>query len=245
MLNYLILIFSSVALSSAASLPASIQKCQNDDKLNDCIMENSKEAIAGLLKGEPTLGIPVLDPLKIEKIEQTSSGSRSVSLNFSLSDVEVKGLTNAELVKSEFDAANKIIQFSVKIPQLVIASNYNLNGKFLVVPVTGNGKLTLTIDELDFTYSMNYGIVEKDGVEFVSPNFPGKLTYTSKKVTPVFENLFNGDQNLGDSFNKMVDENWQEWDAQVGPGIADALAQVIGTLLKRVTDAVPYKEMFL
>lgn len=208
-------------------------------------MENSKEAIAGLLKGVPALGIPVLDPLKIEKIEQTSSGSRSVSLNFSLSDVEVIGLSKAELVKSEFDTANKIIQFSIKIPQMVIASDYILNGKFLVVPVTGNGKLTLTIDELDFTYSMNYNIEEKDGVEYVIPNFPGKLTYTTSKVTPVFENLFNGDQNLGENFNKMVNENWQEWDAHVGPGIADALAQVIGTLLKRVTDAVPYKEMFL
>lgn len=52
-------------------------------------------------------------------------------------------------------------------------------------------------DGLDFTYSMNYNIEEKDGVEYVMPNFPGKLTYTSTKVTPVFENLFNGDQDLG------------------------------------------------
>lgn len=39
-------------LKTTYSTAASIQKCQNDDKLNDCILENSKEAIAGLLKGK-------------------------------------------------------------------------------------------------------------------------------------------------------------------------------------------------
>ncbi|XP_066909479.1 protein takeout [Halyomorpha halys] len=226
-------------------MPPYIKRCKNDKSLNDCILKNSKEAINGLIKGDSKLGIPVLEPLKVDKIEHSTSASRSVSLNFTLSQVNIYGIPKTELVKSELDTSKKIIKLNFKIPQLVIKSNYHLNGKFLVVPVVGNGKLTLTIDNLFVTFSTNYNIVKKKGTEYIDLILPAKLSYTTTKVSPVFENLFNGDKNLGDNFNKVVNENWREWDAHVGPGIADALGQVIASILKRATSTVPYNEIFL
>ncbi|CAH1400916.1 unnamed protein product [Nezara viridula] len=236
---------SLVVFLDAASLPPYIKKCKNDKTLNECILKNSKEAIKGLVKGDAKLGIPVLEPLKVDKIEHTTSASRSVSLNFTLSEINVYGIPKSELVKSELDTSKHIIKFNFKIPQLKLKCNYNLNGKFLVVPVVGNGKLTLTIDNVFATFSTNYNLVKKKGAEYIDLVLPAKLTYTTTKVSPVFENLFNGDKNLGDNFNQVVNENWREWDSQVGPGIADALGQVIGSILKRATSAVPYNDVFV
>ena len=49
----------------------------------------------------------------------------------------------------------------------------------------------------------------------------------------------------GDNFNKLVDENWKEWDANVGLDIAEALGEVIALVMKKVTDVVPYNQFWL
>ena len=44
-----------------------------------------------------------------------------------------------------FDTTKKHFKVTLKVPQLKIISDYILNGKFLVVPVTGKGKSTIKL----------------------------------------------------------------------------------------------------
>lgn len=59
-----------------------------------------------------------------------------------------------------------------------------------------------------------------------------------------FTNLFNGNKELGDTFNKFVNENWQDIFKEIKPAMASSLAQVYKSILNNVFSNIPYDEMF-
>ncbi|XP_014278508.1 protein takeout [Halyomorpha halys] len=230
---------------SAANLPPPIKLCKNDNSLSQCVLKQSSAVIKTLVKGDPKFGIPVLDPMYIPKIEQTEGGTKSISLNLTLEKINLYGISKAEIIKPEIDTSKKFLKLIVHVPQLKLISDYNLSGKFLVVPVTGKGKSTILVDDVMVTYIYRFKLAKKKGADYVTSVPPADLTYTTKKITFNFENLFNGDKTLGDATNKMINENWEEFNKQLGKGVGLGIGQVFNLVLDKVAGSVPFSELFV
>ncbi|XP_014278509.1 protein takeout [Halyomorpha halys] len=246
MLVPLLFLCLSPLLICSLSLPGGIKKCKNDKTLNDCIQKQSKAVTNALSKGDPKFGIPVVDPLFVPKIEQTQGGgTKSISLNLTLENINIFGFSKSEIVKTDFDTSKKFLSLTFKVPKLKLVADYNMNGKFLVIPITGQGKVTVIMDNVEVVSTVIYKLEKKKGAEYAVFDPNPRLTYTTTKANYNLENLFNGDKALGDATNKMLNENWKEFTDAMGPGIAGGIGKVYGLVLSKMTSSMPFKELFL
>lgn len=71
------------------------------------------------------------------------------------------------------------------------------------------------------------------------------ITLRPEKVIFKFDNLFDGDQRLGDEILKVLNDNWSEVFADVRPGYEKGIGMIFFGLANRVFTRVPLDEIFL
>nr|CAI5816826.1 unnamed protein product [Callosobruchus analis] len=104
-------------------------------------------------------------------------------------------------------------------PSLRLQGHYTMAGKVLLLPIVGDGECNITL---------NYTI-----------------TLTPEKMTYQFDNLFDGDQALGDNINKVLNENWSEVFEDVREGYEKGIGAIFHNLGNRVFSVVPLDEIYL
>lgn len=72
-----------------------------------------------------------------------------------------------------------------------------------------------------------------------------KVSIVPEKMTFKFDNLFNGDQRLGDEINKVLNENWETLFNDVKPSYDESFALIFKDLTNRVFNRVPFNEIFV
>jgi hypothetical protein len=50
---------------------------------------------------------------------------------------------------------------------------------------------------------------------------------------------------VGDNVNQVIDDNWQEFDKEMGPAFAQALSSVFKLILSNILGLVPFQNIFL
>jgi Haemolymph juvenile hormone binding protein (JHBP) len=53
------------------------------------------------------------------------------------------------------------------VPRLSIIGNYKINGKVLVLPIQGDGKCNLTIDNVEIRGKFSPDVIMKNGKEYL------------------------------------------------------------------------------
>lgn len=109
-------------------------------------MKVANEILARGSQGYFELGLPVIDPLKIDKMN-IQQGQGPVSLKISLRNFDLKGLSDVRFSKIEgfqrdYDKARVELRF--KYPSMRIEGPYKIDGRFLVLPVQGSGLANMT-----------------------------------------------------------------------------------------------------
>lgn len=145
-------------------------------------------------------------------------------------------------------------------PRITLQANYNLNGKILVLPIVGEGPCTLELskififfkfyfknqfflDNLKATLTIIGKTVEKKGETYMKI-VETKVSLNPEKVGFSFENLFNGDQQLGAAMNKVLNENDLLVFEDVKSGYEEFLAIVIQDIVNKIFEHVPFKSVF-
>lgn len=143
-------------------------------------------------------------------------------------------------------------------------ADYTIDGRILILPITGSGKAKIDLDNVTFDYTLHYELVKKgDGKEYMSI---GKSTLLLEpEVTHFkFENLFNGDKVLGNflsdkitvffvhillptgaEMNKFLNENHKEVAKETNPAFVAITDSIITYILKTILDNVPFDEILL
>lgn len=229
---------------AALPLPKFIKPCaRNDPKLNECALSHGIPVIPQFKDGLPKYHIPVLEPLSILEIK-VNQDNKGVGFNLVAKDVLVNGLSNSQMkdIRIELDPPHFWVDFHT--PKVEMLGKYNIDGKVLILPIKGDGDANVTLVDVNFQYEFG-GDLEKreDGKEYLSVkkthiNFKAGRTYMN------LSNLFNGDEALGKRMNEFLDANWREVTEELGPPIADALAEVVKRFVEGVTDQVPFDEIF-
>nr|CAD7432247.1 unnamed protein product [Timema monikensis] len=200
-------------------------------------------AIDALKLRDKTYNIPILDPLRITeiKIEDTSTDSTGIDITFN--DLDIYGLSEANIVKTNFDLNNKKINIDLTVATLIIKSKYVIDGKILILPIKGNGDCSLNLTNADLKVNLDYELVNKGDKEHMSVT-GSKLDFHLGKLDIYLDNLFNGDKALGDNTNKFLNENWEVLAKDLGPFVAEGISAAIKQIAAGLMDKIPYEDLF-
>ncbi|XP_063224137.1 protein takeout-like [Bacillus rossius redtenbacheri] len=231
------------SLQAAVKLPGYLKLCsRGDPNLNDCALKSGIAALPRLAKGDASLHIPVLDPLRLDRID-VKQGSGPVRVELALTDVYVKGLKDADLKAVSFDLAKRTVTVNFIAKKLVIDSKYKIDGQVLILPIKGDGDFNLKLDNLEGTFKSDFDIAKKDGKEYIKIK-NNNFDFTITNALFDLKNLFNGDKVLGDTMNTFLNENWREVYGEIKPAVAEVVRTVIVRILDEFTSLLPYDELF-
>lgn len=113
-----------------------MQKCQiNDDK---CVTEVAHYLFKKASQGDPELGLISVDPLFVEHMVFTQN-SNGVSLTATTKNINVRGISKAQISKLSFVNGKMDMQF--KSPLLTMEGQYKQDGKLLGIALHGEGTM--------------------------------------------------------------------------------------------------------
>ncbi|KAK9500489.1 hypothetical protein O3M35_001744 [Rhynocoris fuscipes] len=225
-------------------LPSYMKACQKGPKFNDCILEVANGAIPIFVKGDSRYKLRPLDPLEVSEISVTENNKKSIAMNVTLKDVKITGLKNAKMTKSSFDLDKKHVELFFSVPKVVVDSMYKVSGKFLVLPITGEGPAHLVLENVILSLITDYKLIKikgEDHIKIVNP----VVSYETSKLTVDLKNLFNGDAALGKNMNLALNENWKELNSALGPSIVNGIGKIVINNVDEITTFVPYKEILI
>lgn len=100
------------------------------------------------LLGFHQLGLPSLDPLRIDQMELKQNEESPVNIELNFRNVTFSGLSKARIYKlSGFNKnphGNKI-DIRLKSPRIELYGPYRANGRVLLLPIQGDGICNLTL----------------------------------------------------------------------------------------------------
>lgn len=128
-------------------------------------------------------------------------------------------------------------------PEVRLESLYDFNGKILLLPMVGQGPCVVTLHNVKVTAVFNFDVVEKNGKQHF------KVLDNTVKLSPdlvkfKFDNLFNGNKELGDNVNTVINDNWKEIFVEASDGYETALGLVVQNIMNNFFGKVPVSELF-
>ncbi|XP_049851972.1 protein takeout-like [Schistocerca gregaria] len=230
-----------VALASR-KLPPYIKPCsRNDIHLDECALDSARTALPDIIKGDRRYGLQPLDPLRLTEVLLEQGRGLSLALR----DVDVIGLHATDINSVRLEIPTHTLKINLSVPHVEIVGNYEIQGKVLVVPITGKGKANITLDGVHAFYTFKHDLFRKsDGKQYIRDK-EHTLRVTAANGGAHFENLFNGDKKLGDSVNKFINENWRDVMQEIRAPIEETIIQVVKRILTSFANVVPYDEILL
>ncbi|XP_014280225.1 protein takeout [Halyomorpha halys] len=241
---YLVLLFGA-AVSAKHVLPSYVKTClRNDPKLNECALKNGKEIIPKIIKGDPSIRLPVLDPMVLDKVGiRTTGRTNGGGLQLTCYKCNVHGLGNAVLKDIKIDLAKKHIDLKIFLPQLTVSGKYDVNGKLLLFPITGKGQANLTLIDLDVEAGLDWKLIKRKGSEYAHIS-RDRVDFTTSRFKLSLTGLFGGDKALSDNMNQILNDNWREVLDDLKPSISGTVGEIIKFTLNNIFDMIPYELFF-
>ncbi|XP_052122938.1 protein takeout-like [Frankliniella occidentalis] len=119
-----------------------------------------------------------------------------------------------------------------------------MDGKVLVLPITGEGACELKLDDIDATVNLIGKELVKDGVTFMEVD-KFNFDFETKKLHLNFQNLFNGNKDLGTQMNTFLNTNSAEVLKELKPSVQEAFGMAFGEISNRIFKKVPYNKIFV
>ncbi|XP_019876885.1 protein takeout [Aethina tumida] len=229
-----------VVLTSTLHLPDYIRPCKrNDPNLNDCAKHSAIAALSSIIAGDKKYKNSPLSPYKVSLID--IDGGPNLKIQFS--DLVVIGFKTLKISDLTIDLKNNKAYIQLAGP-MNFQGVYDIKGQILVLPINGHGGANITFVDGAYDVDVSWSIVDKNNVEYVKVDTI-KVKLNLKKVLIHLDKLFNGDKNLGDSMNQLLNENWQDVMKEISPGAGKAIAEVLGSVFKNYVEYVPLNEIFV
>ncbi|XP_022909550.2 protein takeout-like [Onthophagus taurus] len=240
MFKTVFLVVQLTFLVNSLKLPSYLNQCSfSDPNLNDCIKINGNKAISSLVKGDAKYKIIDLKPFKSPKIV-LDSGKH---LKIVLTDVTVNNLDHLVLNEIKFDKSKPGLYFKGSIDDLSLEGLYNMTGQILVLPLNGEGNVEATLHEGEYVYEITMDVITKKNTDYYKIK-SSKVDYVLKRGYFHFDNLFNGNKELGDRMNQFIDENWTVIADEIKPALAETIRSVVDSVFSGYFSTVPIKDIF-
>jgi hypothetical protein len=125
---------------------ADLKRCRADD--NACILEVANKILSDGFKGNAVLGLPQIDPMKVDRIDVSQDGG-PVTIKANFRNLDLTGLSKAKIYKiSGFDSpGKKKLEFQLRAPLASAVGPYKVKGQVLVLPIGGDGIIKLNFSK--------------------------------------------------------------------------------------------------
>ncbi|KAJ3650888.1 hypothetical protein Zmor_016964 [Zophobas morio] len=239
----LIITLVLVAPCLCINLPHSFKKCtleQPDSK--KCVKEAAEYNVHLLIHPFKDLHLPGLKPLLIPSLS-IGSGKRAVAVEQHFNDCNIYGFDHVELEKFEFHFDKKFLEMDAHFAEITKKCHYQLNGRVLLLPIRGEGDSTIVLRNMKISGFLPYQEVKRSGKTYLSFD-SHNVTFDVGSVYFHFDNLFNGDRGLGDSLNKVLNDNWKQVFDDVKPNYSKVMDDIIQSLLNQFFGRVSLEDAF-
>ncbi|XP_035898025.1 protein takeout [Anopheles stephensi] len=239
--------FLALALTTieGKDLPSSFEKChRSDPQFDQCLRSAVNGAILLLKDGLPEFGILPLDPLAVDSlvIEQGKPSS-PIKLKQHFTNVRLSHLTESNILKYRTDLKKLIIKAEAITPQIQFVGNYTMDGRILVLPITGKGVANITLHRLKTHHELIGELVERNGEQYMHIR-KYLVHFEPKLVTFQFGNLFNGDERLGKTMHQVLNDNWEVVFRELRSSYEDTFGYIFKKISNQIFLKVPMNKIF-
>ncbi|XP_065371577.1 protein takeout-like [Calliphora vicina] len=191
------------------------------------------------------INLPKIDPLNVPLLNIQPGPESPVNIDLILKNNLLTGLKDAKAISvSGFERdMSKKHEIILQIPQVHMTGDYNVKGQVIALPVEGNGKHEITLNDINVILHFTGTPYVKNGRTYMKID---DLTVglTPKKVVFNFDNLFHGDKVLTENVNNFVNENWLEIFTEIRSSLINGLSPVLQKIVNDVFSKLPYEEFF-
>ncbi|XP_037811844.1 circadian clock-controlled protein daywake-like [Lucilia sericata] len=179
------------------------------------------------------------DPIYVKRILFSQDPKNPVALNVDLSNVVVTGASNMIVQEISFDAKTLVLHAKLLVPKLQFAFDYKINGQILNLVLKSHGKGFFKIENLGMILNVQLKLRDEHGFTF------GDVEKLHMDVTNIggvhtqFDNLFNGQKDIEDSTNTLINENWRDFYEILRPAVTEAVQEIMKDRLKKSLGYVP------
>ncbi|XP_026748696.1 circadian clock-controlled protein daywake-like [Galleria mellonella] len=230
--------FLAVVYSVNCASAPFIKPCKSSD--TDCLIASAQAAVPIVAAGIPELGVRSLDPMKIPVVKSNTAG-----LEVTFSDNVVTGLKGCKIESLKNDLT-KNKQVVIMRCSTEWRGNYKMDGQMIVLPVKGEGKCVMTVQDIVIKTTIDLTTVQGDDGKPHWHINKWKHAYDVKTNAKFqFDNLFNGNKILGDPVLNFMNSNWQVvMKEMAGPSIY-ATSEAVVEAVEAIYKAVPAEELFI
>ncbi|XP_013110922.1 protein takeout [Stomoxys calcitrans] len=248
--KYLAVFFTIVIICTillpvySGMLPADFTKCKVGD--NACVRDKMQELYEKFPKGNPSLALPDISALYMENITVARANSGSpLQLDFKFLDLINYGIETAKVINTTgWIKDPSIIEVDAEIPLLKLVGHYQVKGKILLFNLKGEGKATFELTDCKIHLKGRVKLEKRsNGKNYLKPI---KLiaTLEPKEVVVQMENLINGNKELSDSVNAIINENWRDIWEELRDGTNNVISQLYFTIIGNVLNVLSYDDFF-
>ncbi|XP_058803116.1 uncharacterized protein LOC131671023 [Phymastichus coffea] len=187
-------------------LPRSVKVCNHQaPDYSSCLRLAIQESWMTFVKGIPELGLPVLDPMEVDMMENEFHMGQLMG-RFVLRDVKSYGAAKSifQAVRPTRSADRMSLEVDFVMPKVFIEGDYKAEGSVGPYKIGGKGYFNISMEGVSTTWGIE-GRVEND--RWVVEHF--HVYPEVEKMKVYFTDLFNGNPELNKAAMTFVNEYWQ------------------------------------
>ncbi|XP_014354708.2 protein takeout [Papilio machaon] len=149
------------------------------------------------------------------------------------------------ITKVEVNSSKHEVIAKLYIPELRMKGHYNLSGKLLLLPVEGDGKFSAKYGDINAVLTIALGRLHRENnVDALAcEKLDVKFDVGSASIN--LENLFDGDNELGNTMNTFLNENWQKLAKEFQEPMEEALRDFLKPLADHAFGTLNADDIFL
>jgi hypothetical protein len=214
-----------------------------DEHFDKCLVDAVNHAIQILRSGNKEFGIPPLEPLAVKKLV-IDAGTAPINLRQTLKNVLVNQMISTSKIQRYRTDLNKhLIICDSKTERIEMIGDYEMSGRILLLPITGNGKANITLINTKIEHRLIGEPFEKDGVKYMRLK-EYRVVFDPKRVYMHFDNLFN-DKTLSQTMNRFLNDNWETVFSELKVGYAKSFGIIFRDLSNKLFEKIPFDNIFL
>lgn len=246
----LIFVSSLLSATQARKLPSFIPSCKRDDpNINECALKIVDAARPHLAKGIAKLKVPAMEPLVIHEL-QVNRNNENLQLKLKMSNLTVYGPSQFVINKININLAKLTMDLAITLPYLDINTNYDVDGRVLIVPLKGKGifKGNITNSKVEMRGSAKVIDDVKSKkypyLQISDAKIKVKVGDTSRITVTATDNNPNAKQ-LIETATTFYHQNRKQVLELITPIIEETGLEVAMQIANQIAKSVPYNEILV
>lgn len=219
------------------------RRCHHGD--SECFLLSANEILSESENGIPELNIPPLNPLKVQRFELIQPDSILFQFNAVYTNLELSGFYTKLLKFEGFQRNSSTVTLRGFLPYSNLLGNYNVTGHLIGLPIEGYGNANVTMNNCDIYAKIKYKLLKLDDGREIIKGTKIKFSLKPRKFHSNYSNLFGGDEELGDTMNKLINDNWKLIFQELGDVISRPIGLIILKLINNVLEKFDHHDLFL